>query len=567
MSGIFDFLGLGGDPSQQGVLSGAQSPGTSPYALPLTTGNRVGLFGGSLQDAAAWLGGHPADAVNFMRAQQMLKQNQAEMQQRQAMTALVGTGQDPSLNAPTRLSVVQNGGAPTPTGQQITDNLQASTAAQNQQGNVGGQVASPLPPVDNGSMGGSLDPQTASLLRNLPASSALPVLMARLQAQSTPQKLSAGDTLVAPVRGQDGSLSYKPTYTAPALPTDLGRNAGSALQAAIAAGQVDPNDKTAQAKFTSDWLSQNSPGGVAATRSNAPSPLMKDAQALYPNDPDARSAYIARNSPSNLRQQTFIQNGGGNPAAMVDDPITQSYVTNVLAGNMNMQNVPVARRAAVSMAMANADKQDFSPVAEQRMTTTAKKITDPYTNMSAYKLTADGAPYLARIQAAMKTPGSVSDQDLLDSLTKLNTGGNAVTDAQVALITGGKSYADWAGTIANKFKNGGVLSNNQRQQISQIAGNIYDNYRKGYAPIQAEVEGKLTQAGIPKQFWTIPDLDNLATQQLSNMGLPPSGPGAAATPAPLPRLPQQGAAPAQGAIVTKVIGGVTYHNINGQWMQ
>jgi protein MpaA len=67
----------------------------------------------------------------------------------------------------------------------------------------------------------------------------------------------------------------------------------------------------------------------------------------------------------------------------------------------------------------------------------------------------------------MKTPGSVSDQDLLDSLTKLNTAGNAITDAQVKLVTDGKSWADSVGTAFNKLQNGGVLSNNQRQQIQK----------------------------------------------------------------------------------------------------
>ncbi len=143
------------------------------------------------------------------------------------------------------------------------------------------------------------------------------------------------------------------------------------------------------------------------------------------------------------------------------------------------------------------------------MTLAASRITQPFTNMSAYKLTADGKPYLERIDAAMKTPGSVSDQDLLDSLTKLNTGGNAVTDAQVSLITHGKSFADTAATFANKFKNGGVLSPDQRQQIHDIAYQIYENYKKGYQPIYDQAAKQLTQAGIPKQFWTIPDLNQL----------------------------------------------------------
>jgi hypothetical protein len=141
--------------------------------------------------------------------------------------------------------------------------------------------------------------------------------------------------------------------------------------------------------------------------------------------------------------------------------------------------------------------------------------------MSAYKLTADGKPYLERIDAALKNPGSVSDQDLLDSLTKLNTGGNAVTDAQVRLITDGKSYADVANTFANKFKNGGVLSPDQRQQIQAIASQIYDNYKMGYQPIYEKAAAQLQAAGIPKQFWTIPDLN--AINGPTELGGAPSG--------------------------------------------
>jgi hypothetical protein len=140
-------------------------------------------------------------------------------------------------------------------------------------------------------------------------------------------------------------------------------------------------------------------------------------------------------------------------------------------------------------------------------------ITTPFMKLPQYELTANGLPYLQRIEAAMKTPGSVSDQDLLDSLTKLNTAGNAVTDAQVRLITDGKSYGDWAGTLANKFKNGGVLSDNQRQQIKEIANNIYENYRKGYEPVYEQATSQLKGAGIPEQFWTIPNLNKLNAGQ------------------------------------------------------
>ncbi len=201
-------------------------------------------------------------------------------------------------------------------------------------------------------------------------------------------------------------------------------------------------------------------------------------------------------------------------AATLDaDPVIHSHVKNILSGNETMAQVPAAIRNKVSVALQGADSGSYSPLAGSRLTLASSRITAPFTNMAAYKLTADGLPYLQRIDAASKHPGSVSDQDLLDSLTKLNTGGNAVTDAQVKLITDGKSFSDSISTWGNKLQNGGVLSDNQRKQIRQIANDIFANYRKGYQPVYEQAASQLKAAGIPEQFWTIPDLNKLNAGQ------------------------------------------------------
>lgn len=153
----------------------------------------------------------------------------------------------------------------------------------------------------------------------------------------------------------------------------------------------------------------------------------------------------------------------------------------------------------------------YSPLAASRFTTAANKIVSNFIDLPAYQLTAGGQLYLGRIQAALKTPGSVSDQDLLDSLTKLNTGGNAISDAQVRVVTDGKSFSDWASTLSNKLGTGGVLSDAQRNQISQLAQNIFAGYQKAYQPIYDQVTKQLQDAGIPKAFWTIPDLNALSS--------------------------------------------------------
>lgn len=204
--------------------------------------------------------------------------------------------------------------------------------------------------------------------------------------------------------------------------------------------------------------------------------------------------------------------GSGDASQQAIDDWTQA----VLGGNATMVQVPANIRTQVAHALNTVDSSgdggSYSPLAASRFTIASNRIVSNFINLPGYSLTANGLPYLQRIDAAMKTPGSVSDQDLLDSLTKLNTSGNAITDAQVKLVTGGRSFADSMSVFGNKLGNGGVLSDNQRQQIQQIAQAIYANYAKGYQPIYDQVAAQLTAANIPKQFWTIPDLNNLSAK-------------------------------------------------------
>lgn len=211
---------------------------------------------------------------------------------------------------------------------------------------------------------------------------------------------------------------------------------------------------------------------------------------------------------------------GGGSSYDESDPTVQAYSQGILSGNItSIASVPAQYRDAVALALTDADTAQYSPLASSRYTLAANRIESNFLKLPQYELTANGLPYLQRIDAAEKTPGSISDQDLLDSLTKLNTAGNAISDAQVKLVTDGQSFSDWANVLSNKFKNGGVLSNSQRQQIQSIAKSIYANYAKGYQPVYDQVASQLTAAGIPKAFWTIPDLNDLAEKG----GLSPSG--------------------------------------------
>lgn len=204
-------------------------------------------------------------------------------------------------------------------------------------------------------------------------------------------------------------------------------------------------------------------------------------------------------------------------------PLAQSWVTNILSGNGTLSQVPSANRNEVSVALANQPADSYSPLAASRFANAANKIVANYKDLPAYQLTAGGQIYLGRIDAAIKTPGSISDQDLLDSLTKLNTGGNAISDAQVRLVTDGKSFSDMANTLSNKFKNGGVLSDNQRTQLQTIAKAIFDSYKKQYQPIYDKAVSQMEAAGIPKAFQNLPDLNNLSAQGQQLSGGTPKG--------------------------------------------
>jgi len=131
--------------------------------------------------------------------------------------------------------------------------------------------------------------------------------------------------------------------------------------------------------------------------------------------------------------------------------------------------------------------------------------------LPGYSLTANGQAYLSRIESASAVPGSVSDQDLLDAVTKLNNAGGQVTEAQVNVVLKGASLADKANVWKNYIsKNGGVLSDDQREQLVDVSNAIYAGYKKMYQPIYNTATSKLKQQGVPEAFWNIPDLNKLS---------------------------------------------------------
>lgn len=208
-----------------------------------------------------------------------------------------------------------------------------------------------------------------------------------------------------------------------------------------------------------------------------------------------------------------------------DDPAVRAGVAAVTAGNVpGVQSLPKQLQIPVLEALNNAPAAVYAPIAARRFGMASQSIIGPLMKLPQYELTANGLPLIQRMQAAAKTPGSVADQELLDSFTKLSTSGNAITDAQTRIITDGKALGDWASVQLNKLQNGGVLSDQQRKDIREIANRTYAKYKEGYQPLYDEATSKLTAAGIPKPFWTIPDLNKLNAAQTGGPTSAPSAP-------------------------------------------
>lgn len=232
-------------------------------------------------------------------------------------------------------------------------------------------------------------------------------------------------------------------------------------------------------------------------------------------------------------QMRMFQGGNGN----VND-LVQATVDAIHNGQADFRSIPSLIKPLVLKALSSdSNKNVYSPQAGQRFTSEASRITSPYEKLPQYQRMASSFQPIARIDEAMKNPGSVSDQELLDAITKLSTQGQ-VTEAQTNIITKGKSLSDWANVMKNQLTSGGVLSDQQRKDIQTISHNISGAYQKQYQPLYNEVTGKLQGANIPKPFWTIPDLASIGAQGQTATAAP-AAPGASVPP-PLPgqTLPQ-----------------------------
>jgi hypothetical protein len=507
-----------------GIFDGTSNPdGTTGYLGGLLTydprndigqGDRLGLFGASLKDAAAQFSGHPEAANSLDRYSATHRQ---QMGQRLLMDVLQGTqgrlggqasGQPP---APLALPSPMAGGDP----------MMLDRTLPELPGQDAGEAAGP---VQGGYDLKALAPKLA--LAAAAGADIGPVLdiikMSQPKYSTTPQFNAEGrgyvpaDDGTVKWLGPDVTQPHKVVIAPNGLAYDpLATKPGTAFNNPNAPLNPDGTPNIAYQKYEHQKAVEQANLGAQNNPNALLVPILRKMQNGQPLTQGEQNVLQAQKPSSGF--------GGITPS---DDPVVKSYVANVLNGNATLRNVPMGMRGSVSVALSQAPKGAYSPTAQNLYTRSAHNITRPYTDMAQYKLTADGLPYLQRIDAALKHPGSVSDQDLLDSLTKLNTGGNAITDAQVKLITDGKSYSDWVSAVKNRFNNGGVLSDNQRQQIKRIANDIFANYRKGYQPVYEQATKQLREAGIPETFWTIPDLNKINDAQAASF----SGNASANTP-------------------------------------
>lgn len=130
-----------------------------------------------------------------------------------------------------------------------------------------------------------------------------------------------------------------------------------------------------------------------------------------------------------------------------------------------------------------------------------------YVESPTYKNVSGGVTYLARINAALTNPGSVSDLELADSIVKLNNAGGQVTDAQLQTYLMGQSWGDKFSVLNGKINaKGGFLSPQQRADMKQQANETFSNYRSQYEELYSAAMKNLDAQRIPDAFWgNMPD--------------------------------------------------------------
>jgi LysM repeat protein len=215
----------------------------------------------------------------------------------------------------------------------------------------------------------------------------------------------------------------------------------------------------------------------------------------------AKNAWM--NSPQVDNQVKMIIAGGLNVDQAISglDAKTQNRLSNQITAAVNDGVIPpslVTQQKDAQLKLTNARR------ANSIVGSTIKN--DPTIK---FYLSAD--PLISRVRGAMSGDGNaVSDQELLDAVTMLNTGGTRPTEAQVGIITHGQSYNDAIDVWKKKLGSGGVLSDANRQQLKDVAEATFTQLENSYKKRLDTYNRELKKAGIDYPILNLADVADIA---------------------------------------------------------
>lgn len=234
-----------------------------------------------------------------------------------------------------------------------------------------------------------------------------------------------------------------------------------------------------------------------------------------------RPSWVNNNVPLTLSSEQMGQYMDSNKAASID-PGTNNIVAPGIGYYLQQSDGSYVLNSAlpsttdqqynsIKQTISSAQPFSGSPRVTGQWTTATNKELSAFKDLGTYKVLSTVAPYMANIRAAQTNPGSISDLELLDSYVRLSKGGTGqVTGDQVDIALKGASIADSASVLEQKLQNGGVLSQNQRDQLVQLASQVYNENANDYKKIYVAATQGLQSQGIPVPFWSnLPDLNSL----------------------------------------------------------
>jgi LysM repeat protein len=203
--------------------------------------------------------------------------------------------------------------------------------------------------------------------------------------------------------------------------------------------------------------------------------------------------------PIQVKDNASGQTGYILPSSFDASKYTQLGGTPISAPQSTIATQYTAMAAKVKAAEAN--PISGSPLNKGRMTRNANSALSNYLASPVYAAVSSGASYLARINAAVQDPGSISDTSLADAIIKIETGGGQVTDSQISTYFAGQSFADKFAVEGDKITGqGGVLSPSQRTQLVNLAQSVFSNYQTQYQQLYVQAMTNLQGQGIPLNY-------------------------------------------------------------------